>query len=1797
MKPNAKGILSSRRLVGTLALTLVVEGLLFTLLSVAFGSVPMPGDGGYSGPTYTPLDSWSFRDNTNWTSDHGYAPVSFTNLNFSYLGDGQSLVVDTNVPAWLQYNVQESDGTTNLTVDQGTVMFWFAPNWSSAGDTNGGFGPGEYGRLLEAGSYTDDSSYGWWSIFVDDTGNNLYFSAQTNDLSNTITTYLSTPIDWTTNYFHFVALTYSATNTALYLDGTLVTNGPGMMVFPGSDVLTNGFFIGSDNTGTNQSHGFFNNVVTYNTPLDADTLQQTFNSEYSGYVISPWNSAMSLTASPKISTPTTNDLWLQLGYNGSGARAMYIHVPLSTAGTNSMFDVYLTTNLLRNVPGLNLTNWQYVTRVAPGQTNLLLPTFPGAQACFYRLGTLLDSDGDGLPDAYENLVSHTDPNSPGNGDAISPSGLPWRLELARKYSVVIYANNPTATQGGGNGQCTVYLPTNAPAGGTTVQYYLGGSAVLNSDYTVSPTAGQLTIPAGSSNGVINVSAMSVSTYSPINLYADLTLTNAPGYRVDGTPAEVNIVDTGSPSIRVYALPTWTHRPCATYGTNTPGFYFIRGGPSTNALTATVIVSGNATSGSDYSSFSTTVPFAANVRTNWLPLTILPNSTNPADKYLTVTITSASGYQIDPTNGAATVTIAATASPVLPVVQVTATVPDATLTTPGQFTFTRTFATTNALRVYYHAWGATNTVVASTNGVDSPLFRALPGYVDIPANVTNTTISLVVSNPMTTTQPIVVTLAQGDYTIGANHADTVYVDGAGPVSYVATMTRDGVFGASDNRAAEVRIIRYGSALSPLTLTWSVTNNPSSGFIVHSATMSGDVTTGLPYFAARQSVATVQLGIAWTPNGSTDYTQGQYASLTLKNGTTTLPVTLYYTAANRLFSLSATAPYLTVSKGGTGYVTVQRSHPDGTTMSVSLTLSGSAASGTDYTLGSTAITFTGYQGTTNVPFQALNNTSVGWKTAVVSIGTSGTQVSASGSDQVFVRIQDPNDTVTDTDMDGDGIPDGYELDNQASGLDPLSPDNPYQDADRDGLGLLEELELGTDPTVPDAPPVYPSIEPSDYVMMTMRVGAIGKMLTEPSETCAVCHAVTLRAGNYVRTSGKTDWTHNPTVTDCLIRLLRGTNYTVQVTCDPYYNSLLASNQMATVNASQPADSPHYTAAYVAQFLLDANGGPWPFIVDTNHLLGTNLPMVLEATRKRATLYIPDLTIAADNDRSGVIDFQNRNDRTASTNPFVFWINDDCDTNSDDTASDLDPSANPPDSANNAIGNLRDLEDFARLQFKIDSLPVQFLTNGNYQVKVYLTNLLGSPSIRLFSAADANGGIGYLTNTTTATTQIGKIMLGVVTNGTPLTIASTNWLAAGSNSFFLPMIFEGISTGQCVITFGFSTNNATPVALSRPFYLNLKRATDLYEHWTVGDNTNTDWTQIQANATNTLDSGHYAAPQSTSDLDYIVLVHGWRMQPWERRAFASTAYKRMWQLGYKGRFILYSWPTDYTGVSFWDMFDLLNPSIASTNRQNYDRSERRAWKSGVGLFSLLADLNEAEPPNKIRLLAHSMGNVVASEALRLANVIGVQLPLVQSYIASQAASVAYAYDVTNPAPVWYSGLLRTPELYGHFQRGTNIQPYYTGMKKAALNGNIVNFNNRVDYALSSAFAWPGNQDTKPDSGWYCQFVATNSVNTNNGYTFWNGTNRLLLNGSEQYHDQTYEIFAHCDQAECKALGCAEDDTHHLQGEISGSVNLNGAPFNFGNKDYEHSAQFNSINMNRRTYWWQVLSACSLTNNLPQP
>jgi hypothetical protein len=423
--------------------TFLAATLLMFWASHGQASVPVLPGGGYSGPTNTPLDSWSFQDPTNWTDDSSNAPISFTNISFSNLGDGAALVVNTNVPAWLNYNIYEpGTGATNLVVNgPGSLTFWYAPAaWSS---TNmGGNGPGQWTQLIDVGEWTNDASIGYWGLSVDPAGANLWFAAQ-DGAGNSYS--LSTPIAWTTNYFHFITLTYCSTNLAIYLDGELASNdSSGLNLWPGSAVLATGVYFGSDPEGLSSAQGSFNSVASYSYPLDASDIQTLYEWNQTPYEINPLNVAMWILSAP--STPSTNyssydvitgagnlqqvgtvtaitstNVWITnevVSVFGTGTNNLKLQftiqggfdgVPYDTF-VNSILDFSSNTNLAWSWQGQGYHGNTYVITNLPNTT------------CFLILGTPQDTDGDGLTDAYERLVSKTNPYvADTSGDGMSDS--------------------------------------------------------------------------------------------------------------------------------------------------------------------------------------------------------------------------------------------------------------------------------------------------------------------------------------------------------------------------------------------------------------------------------------------------------------------------------------------------------------------------------------------------------------------------------------------------------------------------------------------------------------------------------------------------------------------------------------------------------------------------------------------------------------------------------------------------------------------------------------------------------------------------------------------------------------------------------------------------------------------------------------------------------------------------------------------------------------------------------------------------------------------------------------------------------------------------------------------------------------------------------------------------------------------------------------------------------------------------------------------------------------------------------
>jgi hypothetical protein len=373
------------------------------------------------------MDYWTFSNTNTWQTALGYSAVSWTNLGVSFLGDGTAVVVDDSTnAAWLQYNVWEADGTTNLTVDVGSVAMWFAPNsWASQGQ--GGTGPGCWAPLLETGAYTTNADYGWWSILIDPAGSNILFSAQ--DGNGNETNYITAPFDWVSNMFHLVVLTYSSTNAALYVDGNLLTNGPGVSVYPSLEVLSNGMWLGSDSTGSNQCHGIIDDVSTYNFPLDAGTISGMYVMNEIYYFGNPANALISQAPSQPETTPVFEAIsgagyLVAISTNTSGcinSSNVWLTNTMATVTTNGVnltftiaggsnglaYDIFATPALVSP-----LTNgiWTWMGQGYQCITYTIEPALTN-DAVFLLLGTPQDSDSDGLTDAYELLVSHTNPHT------------------------------------------------------------------------------------------------------------------------------------------------------------------------------------------------------------------------------------------------------------------------------------------------------------------------------------------------------------------------------------------------------------------------------------------------------------------------------------------------------------------------------------------------------------------------------------------------------------------------------------------------------------------------------------------------------------------------------------------------------------------------------------------------------------------------------------------------------------------------------------------------------------------------------------------------------------------------------------------------------------------------------------------------------------------------------------------------------------------------------------------------------------------------------------------------------------------------------------------------------------------------------------------------------------------------------------------------------------------------------------------------------------------------------------------
>jgi hypothetical protein len=621
----------------------------------------------------------------------------------------------------------------------------------------------------------------------------------------------------------------------------------------------------------------------------------------------------------------------------------------------------------------------------------------------------------------------------------------------------------------------------------------------------------------------------------------------------------------------------------------------------------------------------------------------------------------------------------------------------------------------------------------------------------------------------------------------------------------------------------------------------------------------------------------------------------------------------------------------------------------------------------------------------------------------------------------------------------------------------------------------------------------------------------------------------------------------------------------------------------------------------------------------------------------LPIPELAVDANRDGTIVLASENPSgqdangnpvDVTTQTKPFQFWVNNGVDGNvavgGRTVQDDLNPLLGTPNCQMNKVTCTRDLENFARLWMYTKGLNTA-IASGKIIIGLEWDSNTGdastgwgsndgSPAINIYAAAPPHGsstptgGADYLTDLDSATDQANNsygVPLGSVAKGQPLYLTPATFANLSEDNTKTYFLFEAAAsgTGRLVITFNtVSSGVYTKIGQGGQVYMNLKDIKQFYERWTVGDGPNPNPSSpifvaysgggaplSEAQISNdrlpagVLQGFQYSSsapglsdPSDSNGNKYILFVHGYNIEPWAKDTFAATALKRLYWQGYKGKFGAFQWPTTYSNYALAPVVD-------------YDMAEYTAWLSATPLKNLLQQLDGQY--SSVYVLAHSMGNVVTGEALRMAA--QSEQSLLKGYVASQAAVPVQCYDPSQPTPSGFFTLLlpqNTPNIYVSWMGSNN---------DAAIS--IGNFYNANDWALSGLI-WETDERTKPDSisGLYPPYgyvgdpssppVAEGFYNhKNNAYSL----NWLALADTNGINDQ-YEIMAFAAQAQCHALGRIATSAEAINSTDLTSLWVTD-PYNNNFKDHIwHSAEFEFSNADQNNYWHSLLNQFDL---LPSP
>ncbi|OVE74216.1 hypothetical protein BVX94_01105 [bacterium B17] len=342
---------------------------------------------------------------------------------------------------------------------------------------------------------------------------------------------------------------------------------------------------------------------------------------------------------------------------------------------------------------------------------------------------------------------------------------------------------------------------------------------------------------------------------------------------------------------------------------------------------------------------------------------------------------------------------------------------------------------------------------------------------------------------------------------------------------------------------------------------------------------------------------------------------------------------------------------------------------------------------------------------------------------------------------------------------------------------------------------------------------------------------------------------------------------------------------------------------------------------------------------------------------TVYVLDLDLVPDWNRDRKIDSQDEGQVTSS-NPFRFWINDDDDEGDIASGDSDEPGQDTVESdsgyLSSDVDGRCDLLDFFPLWLDLND-TMTFLPYGDdlqYKlqhegsaVRIVYTDLKRDKAGSFLTEDGNTYGASSDQNSYEADTI--SIHSGAVT----LEEAFLDKIVQDSNKGILMLEGSRESTEPLVLEIW--KNKA--VVFRKEMPLSLSGVEDMYRY----KNLRTDGKggEDRDTATN--------LPDEVTEDYAVIFIHGYNVDSDEARGQQSEVFKRLYQSGYKGRYVSFSW--------FGDPDELL----LNIGAAEYYESMARALEVADEVATEIYRVKDNITPN-VDVIAHSAGNIVVGSAI---------------------------------------------------------------------------------------------------------------------------------------------------------------------------------------------------------------------------